>query len=160
MDLECIPNRDAIRYETIYGIESAETLFRGTLRYHGFCGIMNVMKNFGLFEERQSPYEKWEDLIEHLVAEKGHADMAECVMACAHENYRDAKNAERFLHWLAFRDKKLDDSNNILMSFCKLLEDHLHYQQGERDMVRCATSTLNAIDFCMFVIIFYLLAFF
>lgn len=32
-NLEGIPNRDSTKYKSIYGIESADTLLRGTIRY-------------------------------------------------------------------------------------------------------------------------------
>ena len=41
LNLECIPNRDSLVYGEKYGIESAATIFRGTLRYQGFSSLLH-----------------------------------------------------------------------------------------------------------------------
>jgi saccharopine dehydrogenase-like NADP-dependent oxidoreductase len=35
-NLEVLPNRDALPYQSLYGLEDAATVFRGTLRYRSF----------------------------------------------------------------------------------------------------------------------------
>lgn len=86
MPLECIPNRDALRYEKIFGIEGVETLCRGTLRFRGFSGIMHFMKRLGLLDEQKSFCETWDRLLDNIVADKGHATLPECLLACSHEH--------------------------------------------------------------------------
>jgi saccharopine dehydrogenase-like NADP-dependent oxidoreductase len=50
--LECIPNRDSIPYASKYGIDGPQlkTMFRGTLRYRGFCGSMHALTALGFFD--------------------------------------------------------------------------------------------------------------
>ena len=45
-------NRDSMAYQSIHGIESAETLIRGTLRYPGYCRIWNLIVQLGLPNEQ------------------------------------------------------------------------------------------------------------
>jgi saccharopine dehydrogenase-like NADP-dependent oxidoreductase len=42
--LEVYPNRDSIDYIDIYGIPEAKTVFRGTLRFPGWCESLDAMK--------------------------------------------------------------------------------------------------------------------
>lgn len=57
--LEGYPNRNALPYADIYGIPTAKTVFRGTLRNPGWCATLKKMVELGLLdlEERD-----WKDL--------------------------------------------------------------------------------------------------
>lgn len=46
--LEVYPNRDSLSYIDIYGIPEAKTMFRGTLRYKGWCESLDALKRLGL----------------------------------------------------------------------------------------------------------------
>jgi saccharopine dehydrogenase-like NADP-dependent oxidoreductase len=46
--MEVYPNRDSLLYLDKYGVTGARTFFRGTLRYPGWCAIMDAMKRIGL----------------------------------------------------------------------------------------------------------------
>jgi len=56
-ELEGYPNRDAVPYADIYGINSAETVFRGTLRYPGWCATLKSLVDLGMLdlEEKDWP---------------------------------------------------------------------------------------------------------
>lgn len=41
LHLECLPNRDSLVYGEKYGIQSASSIFRGTLRYFGFSELLH-----------------------------------------------------------------------------------------------------------------------
>ncbi len=47
-ELEVYPNRDSLAYREIYGIPEAQTMFRGTFRYKGWCETLDVMKQLNL----------------------------------------------------------------------------------------------------------------
>ena len=53
---EVYPNRDSISYIGIYGIPEAETIYRGTFRFPGWCEALDAMKAIGLLDERVSDY--------------------------------------------------------------------------------------------------------
>lgn len=42
--LDIYPNRDSIAYRDIYGIPEAQTVYRGTFRYRGWCETLDAMK--------------------------------------------------------------------------------------------------------------------
>ncbi len=41
-------NRDSLKYKKIYGLEEVETLYRGTMRYEGYCKAWNALIHLGL----------------------------------------------------------------------------------------------------------------
>lgn len=66
-NLEGVANRDSIKYLAEYGLqEDLGTILRGTLRYSGFCGIVDVWKKMGLLEIDGDGFElkNWEDLVD------------------------------------------------------------------------------------------------
>nr|XP_023694257.1 alpha-aminoadipic semialdehyde synthase, mitochondrial-like [Paramormyrops kingsleyae] len=88
-DLEGLPNRDSTTYARLYGIESAHTVLRGSLRYRGFSGAISGFVKLGLITTDPFPAgdssnrpASWKDLISHLIgvpasanAEPGERDM-------------------------------------------------------------------------------------
>ena len=47
-DMEVYPNRDSLSYKDLYGIQEAQTIYRGTFRYKNWCEAMDVFKAMGL----------------------------------------------------------------------------------------------------------------
>lgn len=47
---EVYPNRDALAYREPYGLADARAIFRGSLRYPGWCETMDAAFRLGLFE--------------------------------------------------------------------------------------------------------------
>ncbi len=47
-ELEVYPNRDSLAYKEIYGIPEAQTMFRGTFRYNGWCETLDALKQLNL----------------------------------------------------------------------------------------------------------------
>jgi saccharopine dehydrogenase (NADP+, L-glutamate forming) len=56
-ELEVYPNRDSISYTEIYGIPKTRTMYRGTLRYKGWCESLDAMKSIGMLDEKVTNYE-------------------------------------------------------------------------------------------------------
>jgi saccharopine dehydrogenase (NADP+, L-glutamate forming) len=48
-DFEGYPNRNSLPYIEAYGISSTESMFRGTLRYPGWCTTLKKLGELGLF---------------------------------------------------------------------------------------------------------------
>jgi saccharopine dehydrogenase-like NADP-dependent oxidoreductase len=55
-DLEVYPNRDSISYTGIYGVPEAETMYRGTFRYKGWCETLNLMKSLRMLDDDVKEY--------------------------------------------------------------------------------------------------------
>ncbi|XP_052756127.1 alpha-aminoadipic semialdehyde synthase, mitochondrial isoform X1 [Galleria mellonella] len=52
---EGFPNRDSTIYSSLYGIEDAHTMFRGTIRYKGFAETIKAMQLFGFIDPNPHP---------------------------------------------------------------------------------------------------------
>jgi saccharopine dehydrogenase-like NADP-dependent oxidoreductase len=55
---EVYPNRDSISYMNIYDIREAITMYRGTLRYKGWCEALDVMKKISMLDDTTADYGK------------------------------------------------------------------------------------------------------
>jgi len=67
--LDVYPNRDSISYREIYGIPEAQTVFRGTFRYEGWCESLDVMKTLGLISYDKFNMEgmTYADMLRHQI---------------------------------------------------------------------------------------------
>ncbi|MHC4066318.1 MAG: saccharopine dehydrogenase C-terminal domain-containing protein [Planctomycetota bacterium] len=54
--LEAYPNRDSLGYIQLYGLQGIETMFRGTLRYPGWCETLKAMVDLGMLDETPTTY--------------------------------------------------------------------------------------------------------
>jgi saccharopine dehydrogenase-like NADP-dependent oxidoreductase len=50
-DLEVYPNRDSLPYIETYGIPTVTSMFRGTLRYPGWCNTLKAIVDLGILDE-------------------------------------------------------------------------------------------------------------
>jgi saccharopine dehydrogenase-like NADP-dependent oxidoreductase len=57
-ELEVYPNRDSISYMNIYDIREASTMYRGTLRYKGWCEALDAMKKISMLDDTTADYGK------------------------------------------------------------------------------------------------------
>ncbi len=55
-ELEGYPNRDSLSYIDVYGLKNMETMFRGTLRYPGWCACMKKVVDMGFLDETPVTY--------------------------------------------------------------------------------------------------------
>lgn len=72
---EAYANRDSLTYIQAYGIEDADTVFRGTIRHEGFCAAWDAVIRLGLTNpDWQVPdlrYYDWAGLTEALLGPAG-----------------------------------------------------------------------------------------
>uniref|UniRef100_A0A7C4UGN4 Saccharopine dehydrogenase n=1 Tax=candidate division WOR-3 bacterium TaxID=2052148 RepID=A0A7C4UGN4_UNCW3 len=134
--LEVYPNRDSIPYLEKYGIKDADTIFRGTLRYPGWCETWFIISNTGLLgiEEKE-----WGDItyLEFFasVMKVKPAELKKEIMKRFNVNPDSVpmKNLE-FLG--LFSDNKIKTRKGAAIDILvELLVEKLSYKDGERDMV-------------------------
>ncbi|XP_019849717.1 PREDICTED: alpha-aminoadipic semialdehyde synthase, mitochondrial-like [Amphimedon queenslandica] len=75
LPLEGYPNRDSLKYRDLYGIQEAETVIRGTLRYQGYCKSVLALLELGLLDNETMPRLQpdaaditWSDLLAMLLS--------------------------------------------------------------------------------------------
>jgi saccharopine dehydrogenase-like NADP-dependent oxidoreductase len=55
-EMEVYPNRDSISYIDIYNIPETRTIYRGTLRFRGWCETLDIMKQLNMLDGSVSDY--------------------------------------------------------------------------------------------------------
>lgn len=136
LNLECLPNRNSLVYGEKYGIGSAATIFRGTLRYCGFSTILNDLQKIGLMEDTVIEGETWESAIQQLIQTSPYDNLDDMLLANSGTDLSRVARVKNCLNWLGLTTNiQLSDSSSIVNSFCNVLESKLDYKKNERDMV-------------------------
>lgn len=135
-ELEGYPNRDSLPYRALYGLEHARDLFRGTLRYPGWCETMEALLRLGLLETsiEGGLGPSYCDLLDQRLP-RGSGPMPRRIARFL-ELPEDHPVLDR-LAWLGlFSQQPLpDEAATPLDALAHLVEDKLRYKEGEQDMV-------------------------
>lgn len=150
MRLEELPNRNALIYQEMYGIQEAETCFRGTLRYEGWSEIMYGCKVLGLLSHERVPAGcgSWREYMAHVLMggevkegrnEEGVLE-GEAWRRLRAAGVQDPARVMGALEWLGLGmgggvSLPLPGSLSVIDAFSALLEEKLKYAPGEVDMV-------------------------
>jgi len=121
LGLEVVPNRDSLAYESVYGIEGAPTVFRGTLRYRGFSRVMRALQVAGLTRDVPAG--------DGVVTWGRVARDEKLVVALR----KELAQCEELLGLTG--DSPMSNPSSILDSLCHRMEERLKFEDGERDMV-------------------------
>jgi len=136
-EFEGYPNRDSVAYRDTYGIPEAQTVFRGTLRYPGWCETLRKMVELGLLDDvaKDRSGQTWSGLMRELSQAGPGSDTKAAV---ASKLGLDAGSAVLSrIEWLGlFAEKPLPaPRSSALDNLTALMMDRLRYEEGERDMV-------------------------
>jgi len=137
-ELEGYPNRNSVPYIDLYGIKDTKTMFRGTLRYPGWCATMKKIVDLGLLDDEKE-YDltglTYADCIEKFVTVKKHKTLKKN-LAAQWELPVDANPIYR-VEWLGLlNDNEIGLEKGTAMDvFCHLLDQKLLYGPGERDLL-------------------------
>ena len=131
-------NRDSVGYSQIYGLESATTMLRGTLRQQGYCKAWNVFVRLGLTDDtaklKNTNHLSYAQLIESfLPASNGSVkDRLRQLMGTDWD-----KDVENKLDYLGlFSDKKIDLSEGTPAQLLQaLLEEKWKLREEDKDMI-------------------------
>lgn len=141
LNLECLPNRNSLLYASKYGIPHVSDLFRGTLRYSGFSGIMSVYQTMGLLENVGIDGSTWSDALYNLQRQAGFDNLSDYLLFCASGDEANAARATECLEFLNMDgNAPLADPSSLVDSFCKVLQTKCRYEPDERDMCLMHTS--------------------
>lgn len=142
LNLEGYPNRDSIKYAEIYGISSAHTLLRGTLRYKGYSKALNGFVKLGLINREAYPALRpeanpltWKQLLCDLVGISRSSPcekLKEVVFTKLGGDNTQLEAAE----WLGLLgDEQVPQAESIVDAFSKHLVSKLSYGPEEKDMI-------------------------
>ncbi len=136
-EFEGYPNRDSVAYREAYGIPEASSVFRGTLRYPGWCETLRKMVEIGLLDD--APKDRTGGTFNGLMLELAQAPAgADTKAAVSSRLGLEAGSAiPSRLEWLGlFEAKPLPAATgSALDNLTALMVDKLRYEEGERDMV-------------------------
>lgn len=134
---EIYPNRDSVKYIGQYRLEGVGNMFRGTIRYPGWCATMLAAAQLGLFDSDRRHWPDgttYADFLTRLVP-NGHGSLPYRVA----EHLRISVDAEVIsrLEWAGlFSDRPIPETNaSPLEVFGNRLMKLMMYQPGERDLV-------------------------
>jgi saccharopine dehydrogenase-like NADP-dependent oxidoreductase len=132
---EGYPNRDSLPYAAMYGLESAKTMFRGTLRNQGHCETWYQWVHLGLFAQARRPELKGMTYRDFICGIAGDKDPRRG-LARKTGLPQDAPFIEK-LAWLGMFKADpipLDEGANIDVMAARMLEK-CRFAPGERDML-------------------------
>ncbi|EPQ53172.1 hypothetical protein GLOTRDRAFT_140080 [Gloeophyllum trabeum ATCC 11539] len=154
LQLEGIANRDSIPYADTYGLgktEDLRSILRGTLRYPGFCDLMQSFKEIGLLEfEPKLRLDSWSSLVrsafESRYNDRVKGDDASLISALS--NVLSTGSVERALEALSWFGVIPGVTSPVvgmpllpqremapIELFATVLAHKQAYRPGERDMV-------------------------
>jgi len=134
---EIYPNRDALQYIPHYDLEGVCGMFRGTLRYPGWCATMKAAADLGLFEIEERDWPRgttYRDVLCRGLA-PSNAPLVERLGAFIGAS-PDSEVIAR-LEWAGLlSDRHIPERRaSALDVFCNRLMRLMMYQPGERDTV-------------------------
>ncbi|MBU8871621.1 MAG: saccharopine dehydrogenase NADP-binding domain-containing protein [Gemmatimonadales bacterium] len=137
-DFEAYPNRDSLMYREIYNLgEEVQSVFRGTLRYIGWCNSMYHYVELGLLdtEPRDSKDMTCADYMRSLLDAGPDEDLR--VVAANRMGLPADCLPPWNLHWLGVFSRRPVGCDKIspLDFLGDIMEEKLAYRPGERDMV-------------------------
>ncbi|KAM4902385.1 LOW QUALITY PROTEIN: alpha-aminoadipic semialdehyde synthase, mitochondrial [Sylvia borin] len=142
LNLEGFPNRDSTKYAEPYGIQTARTLLRGTLRYKGYSRTMGGFVKLGLINPDPNPLLNsttppltWKELMCKLVGIKSPAEPHVLKEAVFSKLGKDKSQLEA-VEWLGLLgDELVPEADSIVGALAKHMEMKLPFGTGERDMI-------------------------
>ncbi|MEM1325111.1 MAG: saccharopine dehydrogenase C-terminal domain-containing protein [Bacteroidota bacterium] len=138
--LEVYPNRDSLLYRDIYGLKDVPNIYRGTLRYAGYCNAWNALVRIGL-TDASFPILDAENLTYHSLMD---AYTSGCPGNSVKERTAsllgEASTATEIMHkldWLGlFRKRKIKINNaSPALILQQLLLKKWKLGKGDKDMV-------------------------
>lgn len=135
---ELYPNRDALAYREAYGLTAAHGIFRGTVRYPGWCETMDAAGRLGLFESEVQHWPEGTTFCDFSTRRLGGTRNSHLLERVADflEVPVDSEILAR-LEWAGlFSDRPLPERDAAPLDvFGNRLFKLMAYQPGERDMV-------------------------
>ncbi|XP_013013838.1 alpha-aminoadipic semialdehyde synthase, mitochondrial isoform X1 [Cavia porcellus] len=142
LNLEGYPNRDSTRYAEIYGIPSAHTVLRGTLRYKGYSKALNGFVKLGLINREAHPSLRsevssltWKQLLCDLVGISRSSTCGVLKEAVLRKLGGDSTQLEAAEGLGLLGDEQVPQAESLMDALSKHLAFKLSYGPKEKDMV-------------------------
>lgn len=137
--LEGYANRDSTGYRELYGLQDVKTLYRGTLRNPGHCSTWLAIARSGLLDLDQRTNMADKTYAEFMAGISGssrsHRAREVFALKCRLPYLSDPMNRLEWLGMFSQEDRIGVETISPLDVLSNRLEQKLHYQPGERDMI-------------------------
>ncbi|MBN2491633.1 MAG: saccharopine dehydrogenase NADP-binding domain-containing protein [Planctomycetes bacterium] len=137
-EFEGYTNRNCLGYIDLYGLTGIPDMFRGTLRYPGWCNTMKAVVDLGLLDatpRSELRGKTFRQMVELLVPDAAGEDDLRGAVAGFLGIEPDSEPMSR-LQWLGlFGDDPLPDAPSVLDVLVARMLEKLAYASGERDML-------------------------
>lgn len=136
-DFEVYPNRDSLPYVGKYEIPEAETMFRGTLRYPGWCETWKKIGELGLLDEEERADLgglSFREFMKKLTGSEEEDVEAGLASSLGIEEDSDVMKRFKWLGLLSDEPLPIQSGSALDLLGAQMLE-RLKYDQGERDVV-------------------------
>ena len=143
------PNRDTTRYIEDYGLNDAETFYRGLLRYPGYCNSIQAIKDLDLFDDTVSrSYEgmSYVEFTKNLLGVESSKNIGQDTADKL--NLKVSSDLIKQLRWLGIfeeREIRLTKGTNadILLD---LMMEKMSYAEHEKDMIVVHNEVIAEFD--------------
>lgn len=135
-DLEAYPNRNSLPYIDRYGIPETNTMYRGTLRYLGWCDVMQKLNDLGYFsvdEDPDLPDKTWRQVMTERLEKETTAGLK--VDLARQLNVAPNSGVIMTIEWLGLMDDEPVSEKTLLDALAARMLEKMQYGVGERDMV-------------------------
>ncbi|XP_029288905.1 LOW QUALITY PROTEIN: alpha-aminoadipic semialdehyde synthase, mitochondrial [Cottoperca gobio] len=141
-NLEGFPNRDSTTYAEPYGIQTAHTLIRGTLRFKGFTKAMSGFVKLGLIDSEPCPVLQptsapvsWKEFVCKQMGLSSSVSQ-DAFEEAVYERIGQDDFAMDTLRWFGMlSEESVLHADSVLAALAKHLEAKLSFNKGERDMI-------------------------
>jgi len=138
-EFEVYPNRDSLKYRSIYGLDDIPTMFRGTIRKPGFSKTWNLLVQLGLTDDtfivENSENITNRDFVNTFL--KYHKTRTVEEKLALYLGIDEDSFDMYKLRWLGLFDKKIIGLKNATPAriLQKILEEKLSLDEGDKDMI-------------------------
>jgi saccharopine dehydrogenase (NADP+, L-glutamate forming) len=128
LQLQGYANRDSVNYREGYRIPEVKTLLRGTLRYVGFCPIIDQAKALGLLTNDSFTEQRPTNWLQLICSNNG-------VEPAQVDSLFESETMQAHFEWLGCLSELEVAGNSPIEAFSHLLSNKLKYAEGEQDMI-------------------------
>ena len=129
--LEAYPNRDSLGYRELYGLGTAETLLRATLRYPGWSETINALRRLGLLASERASAKDWRSFWEQTLGPGDSVEKVRQALASA----GSPAVIERLRALGLFEPQAIPEEPSVLEALAATMSEALSYGPDEQDMV-------------------------
>lgn len=142
-NLEGYPNRDSTIYQDTYGIQSAETILRGSLRYKGYSSIVKGLYALGLLSENphpslhpKGPEITWKQFLCSLLGQQDQVMLTPNLKNLIYDVVGKSEfKVEAIERMGLLEEEELVKCSTPLDTLTHFLANKLAFQPGERDVI-------------------------